>query len=700
MAPVAIETPHALKLRREEFKVTKGMLSTAMQRTATGITGKKAKGPLSITDNPEYSASQPTPRRASTKAVKHPPEQHPAPYQSEEDLLWHGGPTFEAQKPKPPKVPPSRKAFARYLPSHNRGNPTSSATLAAIVERKAEDAFSRQYAARPPAQLAVRLSTQVLQMCKEHQIDWTALMREGANPLVTEVDAVHGPYAPLWEEAFADEEELKRFPLKPPPKSSHTPSRQASRQATPGKAPPGSPRSARSAPEVTRSQRIQIGKTRLRARRREVEEAAAAEEAAAGGGGSQSARASRVPPGGRVRPEDVLDEMEYEKEEKAIRREMDELRKRRAEALRRRAAVQLEEQRMQDVACEKIKEHENWQEEKRLQDRKKAAQATLALKKHVAESEQAMKSRMDKEAAASRHEAERIREIWERQQDGAEEEQRAKREAHAKRVAADLRAERAREAAEAARAEARAAAVVEYQEARLEGEKEAEERAQAAAAEKKEAAQRRVEEGMKRREEALSRKAADLELAKSKAAELDAALMERQLLVEQQRKERLSQPPGGVEKHARDLERRQAAPLQVERLNVLRAQRLDSHRQELDAAAEQHRQQVETEHAKWVHGRRQQRAKAVRRVEKTFAAKVVKVAERAEKLVEYDRHQEKLEAKRILREKIVKKEREEYMIREHAMKSAVRASEQSNQGGVLGESELEAIISGGGGKKK
>ena len=87
MAPVAIETPHALKLRREEFKVTKGMLSTAMQRTATGITGKKAKGPLSITDNPEYSASQPTPRRASTKAVKHPPEQHPAPYQSEEDHL-------------------------------------------------------------------------------------------------------------------------------------------------------------------------------------------------------------------------------------------------------------------------------------------------------------------------------------------------------------------------------------------------------------------------------------------------------------------------------------------------------------------------------------------------------------------------------------------------------------------------------------
>ena len=64
---------------------------------------------------------------------------------------------------------------------------------------------------------------------------------------------------------------------------------------------------------------------------------------AAAGGGSQSARASRVAPGGRVRPEDVLDEMEYEKEEKAIRREMDELRKRRAEALRRRAAVQLEE---------------------------------------------------------------------------------------------------------------------------------------------------------------------------------------------------------------------------------------------------------------------------------------------------------------------------------------------------------------------
>lgn len=326
-----VEAPgpsRAMKLKAEAFKVSMGMLSSSMQRTEEGITGKKTKGPLALSKNPDYSVSAidvPSPRRfAKSKAVpKHPPEEHPDSLRSNDtDLLWYGGPTFETtrKRPEPPKARPSRKAFARFIPSHNKGQPTSIKRLEAIAERKAEDAFMRQYAARPPAHLAVRLSTQVLQMCKEQGIDWNALMREGANPLADEVDAVRGPYAPLWEDAFAEEEVMKRDPLveEAPVPLPTPPSRNASRRkpnaAEQSKA---SPRSARSAPPeetLSRQERIQRGKERSRARRAEEEaERAALDTESGGGGGSQSARAARTRP---RPPEEVLDEMEYEKTEK------------------------------------------------------------------------------------------------------------------------------------------------------------------------------------------------------------------------------------------------------------------------------------------------------------------------------------------------------------------------------------------------
>ena len=130
---------------------------------------------------------------------------------SQPDLLWHDG------HPLPPSGPkPGRAAFARYLPSHNKGNPTSSETLAQIAANRADDIWNRAHAARPPARLAVRMSRNVLEMCKEHNIDMYALMREGANPLRDEVNVIHGPYTPSWEYALGDVAEPGFDPDAPP----------------------------------------------------------------------------------------------------------------------------------------------------------------------------------------------------------------------------------------------------------------------------------------------------------------------------------------------------------------------------------------------------------------------------------------------------------------------------------------------------
>lgn len=241
-----------------------------------------------------------------------------------------------------------------------------------------------------------------------------------------------------------------------------------------------------------------------------------------------------------------------------------------------------------------------------------------------------------------------------------------------------------------------------YVDAREESEKEAAERAEQHARAKREAAQKRVEEGTKRRAEALSRKAQELDEAQQKAMEVDAALRERQQIVEEQRRQRFSQPPGGAEKHALQLQRRAQAPEEVKRLNAVHAARLDSHREEADAAVERNRQQVVFKHEHWVRSRRQLRAKAIRKVERTFHERVGQVEKHAEKIRKYEVQREKAAAKRAMREAMAKKEREAYIFQEHAMVKLVRESAETNQGRVAMDSEVEAAIAGGGGggKKK
>ena len=189
------------RMAKEARKIGLGMLSTRMQRAETGVTGRSPRGPAAITADPElFSVVVPHPPKAERNArPAQRPEEHPKHLRSGTDLLWRDG------RPQPPSGgAPQRVQFSRYLPSHNKGNPTSSATLEAIAARKADDVFHRAHAARAPAKLAVRLSREVLQMCKEHGIDAHALMREGANPLSSEVHVMHGPYTPSWEYAIGE----------------------------------------------------------------------------------------------------------------------------------------------------------------------------------------------------------------------------------------------------------------------------------------------------------------------------------------------------------------------------------------------------------------------------------------------------------------------------------------------------------------
>ena len=135
------------------------------------------------------------------------------------------------------------------------------------------------------------------------------MMREGPNPLAGEVMNVHGPYAPLWNDAFEDEtaaqnmkgawdEKPSRFggakkPMSPSGRSS--PGGRSSPTPHWSSIPAGSARKA-------------AATMRARERRKEREEAAAGEE------GYKSAPVyARTAPSERVVPEDVLDEQEMEK---------------------------------------------------------------------------------------------------------------------------------------------------------------------------------------------------------------------------------------------------------------------------------------------------------------------------------------------------------------------------------------------------
>ena len=266
--------------RTEDRKVGLGMLSTQMQRLERSITGR-TKGPPPISADPKLF-------NVDMSGV----ETEISPLNARH--------TKELQQ--------QRKEFARFFPSANMGKPTPRATLEGLAKRKARDPFVKAYAARAPAQLAVRLSPQVLAMCAEYQIDIRALMREGANPLSGHVPVMDGPYTPSWDKAIGIEEGTS----------------------------PRAPTSSRSAPASGRRRH--------------------------GGDQDEGSQSARNP---NPRPP-ALTEEEAAEVKRQMGSELEEVRKQRQEALKRRAAVALAEMRTQEESVKKQQEYEAWREQEEV----------------------------------------------------------------------------------------------------------------------------------------------------------------------------------------------------------------------------------------------------------------------------------------------------------------------------------------------
>ena len=130
------------------------------------------------------------------------------------------------------------------------------------------------------------------------------------------------------------------------------------------------------------------------------------------GVGSSSARALRV----RPKPEDILDEHELEATTKQVQREMEELRKRRADAMKRRAAVHLAQQRRMAVSIELEREQETWRTERREKEQRKQEVAAAATKKHIIEVEAQRQKAKEKELVEAETQAEALRQRWAEQE--------------------------------------------------------------------------------------------------------------------------------------------------------------------------------------------------------------------------------------------------------------------------------------------
>lgn len=592
---------------------------------------------------------------------------------SRTDLLWHD------QHPVPPPGPkPNRAAFTRYLPSHNKGKATSSETLSKIAARQANDPWNRAFAARAPARMVVKISRNVVEMCEQYGIDTRDLMREGANPLRDEVNLIHGPYTPSWEYALGTTAEPGKDPDAPPIDGDSP--------ASPG----GAPSSARSAPAG--SGRKAPGRERAKARRKASIEAMKGED----GVGSSSARALRV----RPKPEDILDEHELEATTKQVQREMEELRKRRADAMKRRAAVHLAQQRRMAVSIELEREQETWRTERREKEQRKQEVAAAATKKHIIEVEAQRQKAKEKELVEAETQAEALRQRWAEQEARVAEHKAAVKASREARAELEDRRTRTRFELEEKRANARAMAVAEYEEARVEGEKEAEQRAAEFLEEKRQAAIKRVEEYTKRRDEARGKKAASIEEYERQMEVVRQERIERELIVDQQISEFLEQPHKNLEKHQRDLKRREAAPAEVVRLDTMRERRLEAGRGARDEIVEQNRQQHLIRHMQWVRARQSKRASVIKKIDKAAHERMAKTVQHAESVQKYEAHVQKMQAKKALRDAIIKQERDAFHYTQAKVVEAVATSRAAGGDKVISDGAIESVIAGPGTKKK
>ena len=662
MATNTVRTPQALE--REARKIALGMLSTRMQRVEKGVTGRN-RGPPALSTDPElFSVIAPKPK-TFVESPRPVGEVKPPSLKSHPDLLWREG------RPQPPTAPKSgRGAYARFLPSHNKGKPTSHETLSNIAHSKAESVFNRAHAARQPARMAVRLSQDVLAMCRELEIDPQALMRESANPLAGIVPVMHGPHTPSWEYALGDVVEVDLdpgSPLKDVRDFSTTPT------------------SARSMPGGS-------SKVKLSASPRKVGRAAQRASASGSGAaaaGSLSARAARA------RPPAVLSEAEVEETEKKVKEELEKLRKTRTNELKIRAKVQLSEQRRMAKSVALERQNEKWRENKLKSEQRKAMEVAEATKRHVREHETFLTERRGSIRDEENSNADRLGERWKLAEEEAEAKRQEMLQKNKERAEAEQKAYRERVRMEQQRAMARAEAVAEYEEARQEGEAEADARAYSHLEEKRNAASTRLADYEKRRQEALSKKR---ETAKTRDGEMEMKWdnrLKKHLMIEQQQKERFAQP---YRMHEKDRQRALMAPREVERLNKAREARFEADLGKGDRIVEENRQAALEKHLEWCDEKRKARSKVVKNIEKANMKKAQKVEEHAMEYQQYEERVAKNEAKRAVREELIRKERESY--RQTASMMGQALYESSVGAEVMTDGAIESLIAGGGGKRR
>ena len=619
--------------REQDRKIALGMLSTQMQRVERAVTGRN-KGPPPITSDPElFQVVAPTPEASPRRRrAKQQAEQHPSAFSSGPDLLWR--PAVDGN-PGPSKAPPAqRQQFARFFPSANRGKLTSRATLAAMAERQSRDVACRAHAARAPAQLAVRLSPQVLAMCEEYQIDIRALMREGANPLAEHVPVMHGPYTPSWDVAIGVAD----------------PQEEGSRSL---------PVSARSAPAS--SARAQ---------------------------GASSARKPK-PPAPKLLPE------EREEVEKQMGPELEELRKHRQDALRRRAKITLDEQRRNEQSVELEKQQESWRERRHQIAQKQLDKVATARRARVVEAEEARQSKDDAIAKAARAEAKAVRKRW--KEEGVEQ-QRARKErvAFREELARKQDAEHtAKVEADAQRVAARHAAVAEYEAERVSAEREALDRAQLLIEERRNAAETRNAAHEQRRQSAVETRSHEHRKKEEMLQDRYQQRLEHNAIIEQQRQERMQMP---FRAHEAAHRRQEEAPLEMRRMLAQREMRLRAQLAQADDEVAENKREKRREHRERVEQQREQRAEVVQRIDAAARERQGRTEEHARKAAAFDAHVAKLQAKKELQLEMRRQEREAFNKAQSDMLDAVYKSSIGNE--TLTDTALDSVVTGGGSKKK
>lgn len=355
--------------------------------------------------------------------------------------------------------------------------------------------------------------------------------------------------------------------------------------------------------------------------------------------------------------------------------------------MRRRAAVQLAEQRRHEKSCQLEHDQEEWREKRRVREQQKQERAAQAAKKHVIEHEAALlkvRERLRKEAEA---EAEALQKRWKEQ----EVETVAKVEQvlafQQARTEAEQLAQTERVAVEQTRALARGKAVAEYQQARVEAENEACERAAEHVEETRQAAEARILEYNKRRSEAIEKKENAIREQERAVLERWEQHLEHDVIVDQQQAERMTLP---YRNHEKERQREAQAPVEVRRLEIARERHTEAERLARDEVVEENRQIAVMAHRQWIHSRRVGRQKVVRRIEVANRERAVRTEEHAASVRRHDEAVAKLEAKKALREATLKGELDDFNLRQSMVTNAVFLSQVGTQ--VITDSQLETVI--------